>query len=1251
MDQNFTINACENSGTVFPITIGNDSYHALFDTGADLSCMSFDVYTSLNLPPLSNKFIPRLRTANGGDMKPLGRINVKFSINGSQFNQSFIVCGAMTRSFILGRDFSITYCMGIRWTKNGTKVLTYHNDVIFETKEREVFQPYHLIEKVCIPPGSGAVVKLGSNYPTKEKQIFELNELLVQDNPNMTAFPHMIDPNDSQPDFIPFNIKNYSPTRNLYLPAGTVVAFGIPETSSVDYIAQEKSDDPLPRHWIPKRPSSCELLPSSPENSDFISSPALVQGNSSTKLEDSPITNTTKVGLDNLFAKFSSIFSKGSDDIGHTNLIKMPINTGNSRPLAQRPYPLALQHHEWLEKELEILERAGVIEKSVSPWANPIVVVKKKSAPGEPIRRRLCIDFRKLNALLPEVKKAASAAKGIVSLYPLPRIDDMYAKLRGAKVFSTLDLRAGYHHIGLTKDSIEKTAFVTPFGKYQFNKLPFGLAQAPAYFQLLMDHVLQGLSFAFAYLDDIIIFSTSESEHLEHVKIVFQRLREFGLKLKKEKCNFFKKHIQYLGHLISAAGIQPLPDKLDSIKNMPTPKNSKEIKQFLGLIGYYRKFIPRFSDLARPMTRLTRKDEKFLWSNECQHTFELMKSLLSHHPILRYPDPNKPYVLFTDASNYAWAGVLTQEFATEINNEHIIQLHPVAYVSGLFNPSQQKWAALVKEAHAIYMAARKLNIYLEGADTTIKSDHLPLRNFLLQNTKNKMVNNWSMELEHYNFKMEHISGAKNILADTLSRLIEINSEVAQTPEPIDQCFGVATFEDTPTINVNELQQCYTGYNISETKDSINTTIPLDVKAIRKFQKIDQDIQKAFKDYVNGTPTSITIIDGLVHKILDSKPLLWIPKQLQDPLLIIAHDHTGHNGFRRCYNALKAKFFWKNMKEQVRYHTSHCHKCNTYKNNKDKVPPGLFVPPKIPMDSIAMDLIEINPPTRNGNKYALTVVDMFTSYVFCIPIPSKSAADVVNAYLNNIYCIFGGSRVILSDNGSEFKNKLFDTVAKELGMTRHAYSAVYAPFQNGKIEALNRFLKCTLGKIICENLPWDEAVPLAVSAYNFFPNQAAQESPYFLMFGRDPTTNLTELLAEKPRYMADENGYLNLEVLSRIYATVAKRILHNRQNKLKPFNKPPPELKPNQLVYVKNHTASNLEPKFKENYRILSTKGTTHVEVRSPQGHVSVMHRNDIKPMTPRDHILQKIPQIKTFGRQAKCRINYNKLPDLTWMDD
>ena len=327
------------------------------------------------------------------------------------------------------------------------------------------------------------------------------------------------------------------------------------------------------RNWIPKKKGFLPI----PLKLDFLCSPAEVSAHRKVKLKSKPISEDTSQRFEELCERFPEVFSKNSEDIGRMNRITMDI--------CQKPYTLALKHYEWVQKEVEQLERMRIITRSILPWASPIVIVPKKSAPDEPPRRHVCIDFRRLNALQPAIVKVDSKVKGNLTLHLLPKIDELYVKLNGAKNFSALDLTSGYYDI---EASQAKTVFVTPFSKWEFNMVPFSLTQAPAYFQALISEVLKGLShFAIAYLDDIIILSKTEEEHLQHLEIIFQRLHEAGLKLKWSKCSLMKLHIEYLGHLISENGVEPMLDKLSDIKEMPAPRSPKEIKQFLGLVGYY----------------------------------------------------------------------------------------------------------------------------------------------------------------------------------------------------------------------------------------------------------------------------------------------------------------------------------------------------------------------------------------------------------------------------------------------------------------------------------------------------------------------------------------------------------------------------------------------------------------------------------------------------------------------------------------
>ena len=318
----------------------------------------------------------------------------------------------------------------------------------------------------------------------------------------------------------------------MYLPKQHVVAFAEKDDSDGE-IFEIDEVDMTPRNWVPKqtRQSFAQFTPAEAETdlhkvlttaSNFIKSPAEVETHRKVDLKDAPIKEETKGKFSELCDRFDNIISKGSDDIGKTLLVEMDIDTGTSPPITSRPYTLPLKHYEWVRKEISTLERAGIITKSISPWASPVVIVPKKSAPGEPPQRRMCVDFRKLNNTQPEVQNM-NGGKGCISLVPLPKIDELYAKLQGYKIFSTLDLCSGYYHIGLSDSAKPKTAFVVSgMGKYQFNRVPFGLAQMPAYFQRLINEVLTDCDFAMGYLDDIIIFSRTEEEHLEHLEIIFR---------------------------------------------------------------------------------------------------------------------------------------------------------------------------------------------------------------------------------------------------------------------------------------------------------------------------------------------------------------------------------------------------------------------------------------------------------------------------------------------------------------------------------------------------------------------------------------------------------------------------------------------------------------------------------------------------------------------------------------------------------
>ena len=529
----------------------------------------------------------------------------------------------------------------------------------------------------------------------------------------------------------------------------------------------------------------------------------------------------------------------------------------------------------------------------------------------------------------------------------------------------------------------------------------FGLTQAPAYFQRLINKVLADLEFAFGYLDDILIYSPDVPTHLVHMRQLFQRLREADLKLNREKCNFFKSHIQYLGHLISGEGIKPLPEKLESIKEMPPPTTPKEVKQFLGLIGYYRKFVPRFADVARPLTNLTRLDQPFEWSDKCQASFELLKEALIKEPILRFPDPNKPYTLYTDASKYAWSCVLTQQYTHDMDNKQTVVNHPIMYVSGLFKGSQLNWAALTKEAYAIYMSIKKLTYYLEDAEITLRSDHLPLKRFLQRNTLNTKVNNWAVEISPFKITFEYIKGIKNTLADTMSRLVALDLDNQLVDEPEGFEYGYYAFDNIDPIKTQvEVNEVTNKVVVTTPVDSPgeDITLPIEDNKLIELQKGDKFCKSILNMLANNklqNKNPYYVENEVLKQFIDDNKqrfeVIVLPQTLTEPALQLAHEGLGHNGIPRTYALLRRQYYWKGLKPSVTKHVKQCTLCQKHNKQVVKYNKLHFEASPAPMKFISMDLIgEFHPPSSKGNRYALTVICMHTRFVFCIPLKTKSA---------------------------------------------------------------------------------------------------------------------------------------------------------------------------------------------------------------------------------------------------------------------
>ena len=774
---------------------------------------------------------------------------------------------------------------------------------------------------------------------------------------------------------------------------------------------------------------------------------------------------------------------------------------------------------------------------------------------------------------------------------------------------------------------------------------------------------------------------------------------------------------------------------------MPALRTAKEVKQFLGLIGYYRKFIPRFADISRPLTKLTHHNVVFEWTEQCSKAFNHLRELLMEYPILRYPDPKQGYILYTDASGIGWSGVLTQE---HLDKNGKPKNHPICYVSGQFSGSQLNWAALTKEAYAIYMSVCRLSFYVTDAEVTIRSDHLPLKKFLNKQTMNSKVNNWAVELEQFRLHLEWIPGTRNLLADSLSRLLDVVPDAQKTKEPDDQEFGSYCFEDLETAKVMEkvstdvvelldnseyqkdsqewqkslekpveseisieekkVQDSYSEFSehsqnsqtelavktfeikceekpterrtllsggecredsqklrvnqcveINEHEDLQEIKLPLRQKQLQQLQMNDtycrdvakklhkdMELQKIFIKE-EGVLYRLWIEDGRTFKCI------LVPQVLQDFMIILAHDYSGHNGSRRTYNCLKRQYYWPGIRKQIFRHCKKCKECILQNQGQPEKSFGHFDSPDLPMEFICMDLVgPIHPPSSRGNKYVLTVIDMLTGFTIAVPIKNKNAETICEVYRDNVYCVFGGSSRMLTDNGSEFKNKEMQEVCDTLGF-KHIFSPVYTPQLNGRLEGWHRFFKACIAKHIRGGgVEWDELVPLAVSAYNFFPCQSSKESPFILMFGRDPITPVAKLLEPKPRYYGERGAALKMDTLRRLYTVVVQNIRKARE-KVPTKEEEPHKFKVNDMVLVKDPDAAVFEPRYQPNFRVTAIFGNNRIEVQDERGHKSIRRSAHVKYIEPREKVEKQLPSkevIKNYGRSAKLLLAPRDIPDL-----
>lgn len=888
------------------------------------------------------------------------------------------------------------------------------------------------------------------------------------------------------------------------------------------------------------------------------------------QLRFSHLNSEEKKSLVEICHQFNDVFHLPSDKLTRTTTVTADIPTVDEIPVHVKSYRLPAIHKSEVEKQVEKMLEQGIIKPSTSPWSSPLwVVPKKPDASGEK-KWRIVVDFRRLND------------KTIGDAYPLPNIEDILDQLGHSVYFTTLDLCSGFWQIPMNPKDAPKTAFSTHNSHYEFNRLPMGLKRAPALFQRLMNTVLMGLNNhqCFVYVDDIVIYGSSLEDHNRKLINVFSRLREHNLKLQPAKCEFLQRSCEYLGHVISDKGVSPNPKRVECINKISQPKTVKDIKCFLGMTGYYRKFIPHYSTISKPLTLLLKKDTPFVWGNEQEKAFQTLKEKLTKNPILQYPDFTKPFILTCDASNFGIGSVLSQL----IDGKDL----PVAYYSRTLNKSEQNYSTTEKELLAIVNSTEHFRPYLFGKVFTIYSDHRPLQYlFSCTNPSSKLVR-WRLRLSEYQYEIKYKPGRVNSNADGLSRLpIERNEAFIHTNtsepltynnfirfhyqnqdvivydkenKPLHQVEGNIIIPWSCDLDEDNLHSQYMNehFDTSKLKPILDyyskltngkQTIFLVHPTSMFFDKIQyrnlfdslKNVKKEIKssNFTFVSPSSKNnlkeshiftmlkfIFPGNNIKIHCYSKI--IPKNQTEIQNILLENHdsklAGHYGFNRTYSKVKSRYSWPTMKSDIRMYIKKCESCQKNKTNfkPTRQPMQITTTSEKPFEKLALDVVGPLPITESGNRFILTAQDDLTKYSLANAIPNHESLTIAKTLTKTI-TKFGIPVSILTDQGSDFTSQLMKDLTN-LFKTKHITSTPYHPQTNGSLERSHLTLKDYLKHYINPHQnDWDEYIDFAMFSYNTSVHKSTNFTPYELLFGH--TAFLPSSITKQPEFSYSYDDYI------------------------------------------------------------------------------------------------------------------------------
>ena len=837
-----------------------------------------------------------------------------------------------------------------------------------------------------------------------------------------------------------------------------------------------------------------------------------------------------------LLQKYSGVFSTHEGDLGCTNLIAHEIPLLDDTPVRQRYRHIPPSEYELAKAHINQLLEAHIIRESNSPYASPIVLVKKKDG-----SLRMCVDYRRLNA---NTRRDA---------FPLPRIEESLDSLAGASWFSAMDLASGYNQVPVAERDRAKTAFCTPFGLFEWNRMPFGLCNAPGTFQRLMQRLFgdQQCQSLLLYLDDIVIFSSTVAQHLARMEVVLGRLQREGLKAKLSKCAFFQREVHYLGHVISNKGVSTDPSKIDAVADWPQPTTVADLRSFLGFASYYRRFVEGFAKMAAPLhslvaelagtkakraaRRTAERDFRSLWSEQCQLSFEALKRKLTSAPVLAYADFSLPFILEVDASHNGLGAVLSQEQEGKVR--------PVAFASRGLKPTERNmsnYSSMKLEFVALKWAmTEKFRDYLLGHRCLVYTDNNPLAH--LSSAKLGAVEQrWASELAVFDFDIKYRSGRSNRNADALSR---------QHPSGSTELQGLVPGTALPTA----LQRTVPTAPVALATQATMTALPgHSLSDLRSLQAADGVIQEVLRYWRQETrPSSVerkqmsksalTLLgqwdrfverEGVLYRRVfrpdgrEESFQLVLPAVLRDDVLGQLHQEHGHQGVERTTELVRTRCYWPGMSADIARWCLQCERCQVAKDTRPAARSFMgHLLASRPNEVVAVDFTILE-PSRTGVENVLVLTDVFSKYTLAIPTRDQRASTVAQVLVNEWFYKLGVPGRIHSDQGRNFEASLIQQLCSLYGIQK-SRTTPYHPEGNGQCERFNRTLHNLLRTLpSSRKRDWVDCLPQRLFCYNTTPHQATGETPYYLMFGQEPRLPVDFLLGRVPEPVAGSvNGWV------------------------------------------------------------------------------------------------------------------------------